>query len=165
MIRQLLLVAALISANDVWAQYLSWFVSAQSGASNYATANVSNTVLAGFKTEGGEQFSFGPVVKSYFMEQRAGNIAGLRMYTQAPVIPGVNFYIQADLANGDRRGPIMMQAPVRLETGAGFNVMIRERIGCGLGYSFGEFNPMTNLRRSSPAFKLIYLMPFDKQYF
>lgn len=147
------------------AQYLSWFVTAHSGNSSFNTANVNNAVLAGFKTEGGQQFSFGPVIKSYLADQKLGNIPGFRMYSQTALYQGINVYLQCDIANGDRFHAFSMGAPLRIESGAGLNFTIRERVGFGVGYNFGEFNPLNNARQTVPVFKFLYVLPFDKDYF
>lgn len=163
--KTLLLFVCLLVGQQCFAQYLSWFLSSQSGVNNFSGSNFNNSVLAGFKTEDGQQVSFGPVIKSFVTDQKLGNIPGIRLYSQTALVSGFNLYVQCDLANGDRFRAISFNAPFRIESGAGINFMIRERVGMGVGYNFGEFNPLNNLRESTPVFKLLYLLPFDTRYF
>ena len=158
--RYIYLFILLLSVSSLKAQYLSWYMSAQTGSCNIGSANMNGAVLAGFKTEAGQQLSLGPVVKSYMSDQKFGNIVGLRLYSQTSLTEHFNLYMQADLSNGTQFCSVNMQAPLRLETGIGFNYMIGEKIGLGAGYNFGDYNPLNNMRKSSPSLKLIYLIPF-----
>ncbi|WP_374164102.1 hypothetical protein [Arcticibacter sp. MXS-1] len=160
MMRYLLLVLLLATGTSIKAQYLSWYISAQTGSCNYGSPNINGSVLAGFQTEAGQQFSVGPVIKSYMSNQRFGNIAGLRVYSQTSISEKVNLYMQCDVSNGTQFAAVSMKSPLRLETGIGINYMIGEKIGVGAGYNFGDYNPLSNMRKSSPALKLVYLVPF-----
>lgn len=160
MMRYLLLFTLFVSGISVKAQYLSWYLSAQTGSCNYGSPNMNGAVLAGFKTEAGQQLSFGPVVKSYMSDQKFGNLVGIRLYSQTSVSERVNIYMQCDVSNGTQFQAVSMKSPLRLETGVGINYMIGEKIGVGAGYNFGDYNPLNNMRKSSPSLKLIYLIPF-----
>ncbi len=160
MARYILLFLLFISGFSLRAQYLNWFVSAQTGGSGYGSTNVHGAVLAGFKTETGQQVSFGPVVKGYLSDQKFGNIVGARLYSQMNLSGNIGIYMQCDISNGNQFRAVSMTSPLRLETGIGVNYMMSEKIGVGAGYNFDDYNPLNNSRKSSPAIKLVYLIPF-----
>lgn len=149
----------LLSGSSLRAQYLNWFLSAQTGSSGYHSTGMHGAVLAGFKTETGQQVSFGPVVKGYLSDRKFGNLIGARLYSEMNLSEKLGIYMQCDVSNGDQFHSIDMRSPLRLEAGIGINYMLGERIGVGAGYNFDDYNPLTNSRQSSPALKLVYLIP------
>jgi len=157
----LLLSLLLISFVFTNAQDLTWFVSAHAGASDYRSAGMNGAVLAGFRNQEGQQLAFGPVAKNYMMNKKMTSLIGARIYSQMHLTGIIDLYIQGDITNGDSHSMVNMGSPIRLETGMGLNIMIKENLGIGCGYTFGEFNPLTNERRSSPSLKFIYNMPFS----
>lgn len=160
MMRYLLLLTLIAPATSLKAQYLDWHLSAQTGSCNYGSANMNGSVMVGFRTEAGQELSVGPVFKSYLANQRFGNIAGVRVYSQTSVSEKVSFYLQCDVSNSTQFRTVSMGSPLRLETGIGVNYMFNEKVGVGAGYNFGDYNPLSNVRKSSPALKLVYLIPF-----
>src|SRR5690606_4607538 len=92
------------------------------------------------------------------------NVIGARAYSQMNLSGIVDVYLQCDVTSGNQLQSVNSQSPVRIETGMGLNLMIKENIGVGFGYTFGEFNPLTNQRKSSPVLKLIYEIPFSSAY-
>ncbi|WP_256011953.1 hypothetical protein [Desertivirga xinjiangensis] len=163
MIKKLLLVILLLNClSTIKAQSLNWFVSAHAGTGNFKTASANGAVLAGFKNERGQQVAMGPVVKGFMHNGIMENVIGGRLYSQMNLAGPVDVYLQCDLTNGrNQLQSAKAQVPVRLETGMGLNFLIRENIGIGCGYTFGEYNPISQQRKSSPVLKLTYLMPFQ----
>ncbi len=145
---------------SVQAQNLNWFISAHAGANNFETESVNGALLAGFENTFGHQVAFGPVFKSFTADQSLSAMLGARVYSQMRINDRLNAYLQADLSNGDKFSMIRMNAPLRLETGMGLNVMLKDNFGVGCGYTFGEYNPFTNQRRSAPTLKLVYSLSF-----
>ena len=149
---------------SVNAQVANWYLSAQAGANNFQTQSLNGALLAGFKNEAGHQFAAGPLFKSYTADRNMTPMLGARVYSQMRINDTFNAYIQADISNGDKFSMINTNSPMRLETGMGLNVMLKENFGIGCGYTFGEFNPLTNQRSSSPTLKLIYSLSFGNNY-
>lgn len=165
MAKYILSVLFFLFATTLKAQYLNWFVSAQSGGTGYgATTNMHGAVLAGFKTETGQQFSVGPVFKGYMADQKFRNILGARLYSQVNLSGNLDVYMQCDISNGTPFQAVSMKSPLRLETGIGVNYMVSERFGVGAGYNFDDYNPLNNTRRSSPALKFVYVIPFHNSW-
>ena len=160
MVRHLLLFFLIVSGFSSRAQYLNWFLTAQTGSSGLETTNMNGAVLAGFRTEAGQQVSIGPVVKGYMSNHRFGNIVGARLYSEMSLSEKTGLYLQCDISNGDQFAAVSMKSPLRLETGVGINYMLGEKVGIAAGYNFGDYNPLNNTRKGSPAVKLIYLIPF-----
>lgn len=160
--KKLLLVFLLLNClSTVKAQSLNWFVSAHAGANNYKSASMNGAVLGGFRNESGQQLAIGPVVKGFMQNGIMRNVIGGRLYSQMNLSGKLDAYLQCDVSNGNQFQAVKSQPLVRIETGMGLNFMIKENIGVGCGYTFGEYNPLTNQRKSSPVLKLVYVMPFS----
>ncbi|WP_207423728.1 hypothetical protein [Desertivirga brevis] len=161
MMRKLLLVILLLNClSTTKAQSLNWFVSAHVGTSNYKTASMNGAVMGGFKNEMGQQVSIGPVVKGYMLNGIVKNQVGARLYAQMNLSGKIDAYIQCDASDATQFRTAPGKSPVRLETGMGLNFMIKENLGVGCGYTFGEINPLSNQRLSSPSLKIVYVLPF-----
>lgn len=143
-------------------QHLNWHVTAQAGTAKYQFENFQGAFLAGFQNPQGQQFSFGPVIKGYEFNSGFKNIMGGRVYSQAKIYKGISMYLQCDVFGGSKSTSIYAsRSPMRLETGAGVIYTVYNRVGLSAGYNLGELNPISGLRRNTPAIKLIYLMPFN----
>jgi len=161
MMKKLLLVILLLNClSTTKAQSLNWFVSAHVGASNYKSAGMNGAVMGGFRNEMGQQISIGPVVKGYMLNGIMKNQLGGRVYAQMNLSGRLDAYIQCDATDAKQFQNVSTKSPVRIETGMGLNLMIKDNLGVGCGYTFGELNPVSNQRISSPSLKLVYVMPF-----
>lgn len=159
--KKLLLVILLLNfLSTTKAQSLNWFISAHVGASNYKSASMNGAVMGGFKNEMGQQISIGPVVKGFMINGIVKNVVGARAYAQMNLAGRVDAYIQCDASDSRTFQNVAAKSPVRIETGMGLNFMIKDNLGVGCGYTFGETNPITNQRMGSPSLKLVYVMPF-----
>lgn len=141
------------------AQSLNWHLTAQAGTLSTQHNNFQGAFLAGFESLEGQQLSFGPVVKGYMANKQIENTLGGRVYSQAKVVNNLSLYIQCDVFNGVKSQITHTRAPIRLESGAGFIYTVYERIGISAGYNFGEYNPLSGIRKNSPSVKLVYLVP------
>ncbi len=159
--KKLLLVILLLNCLSLTkAQSLNWFISAHAGANNYKSATMNGAVLGGFRNEAGQQLAVGPVVKSFMLNGIMKNVVGGRVYSQMNLVGKIDAYLQCDISNISQVQSANGLSPVRIETGMGLNFMLKENLGIGCGYTFGEYNPLTNQRNSSPSLKLVYVMPF-----
>jgi hypothetical protein len=159
--KRLLLVILLLNClSTIKAQSLNWFVSAHVGSSNYKTASMNGALMGGFRNDLGQQVSLGPVVKGYMQNGIMKNKVGGRLYAQMNVSGRIDAYLQCDASETQRFQNSTVKSPIKIETGMGLNFMIKENLGIGCGYTFGEVNPVTNGRMSSPSIKFIYVMPF-----
>jgi len=158
--KKLLLVILLLNYLSTKAQSLNWFVSAHVGASNYKSASMNGAVMGGFKNEAGQMISIGPVLKGYMLNGMMKNQIGGRIYAQMNLTGRIDAYLQCDASDAGRFQNVAAKSPVRIETGMGLNFMIKDNLGIGCGYTFGEINPATNQRLSSPSLKLVYVLPF-----
>jgi hypothetical protein len=107
--------------------------------------------------------SLGPVFKGYSLNTQRENILGGRIYSQAKMVQGLSFYLQADVfgpAKSSALAQTSATSTMRLETGAGLIYTYREIVGLSVGYNLGELNPINGLRKNTPSLKLIYLVPF-----
>lgn len=161
MVRRIFILVLLsIFAFSAKSQNLNWHITAQAGAANYQFENFRGAVLAGFQNMDGQQLSFGPVVKGYNINTELKTVLGGRIYSQARLYKGVSMYLQCDVFDGTRsRSFSSVKSPMRLETGAGITYTYREIIGLSAGYNLAELNPLTGVRKNTPAIKLIYLVP------
>jgi len=159
--KKLLLVILLLNyLSTTKAQSLNWFVSAHAGANNYKSASMNGAILGGFKNENGQQLAIGPVIKGFMLNGIVKNVIGGRVYSQMNLTGKIDAYLQCDVSNLNQFQSASGQSPIRIETGMGLNLMVKENLGVGCGYTFGEFNPLTNQRVNSPSLKLVYTLPF-----
>lgn len=160
--RSLLFLTLLFFVSTLKSQQLDWHLTAQAGTANYHFENFQGAVLAGFKNFAGQQLSFGPVVKGYNLNTQLKNIFGARVYSQAKIYKGISMYLQCDVFDGIRSQSVTSaKSPMRLETGAGIIYTYHDQVGISVGYNLGELNPVSGMRKNTPAIKLIYLMPFS----
>lgn len=154
----------LLSISSAKSQITNWHLTAHAGTANYHFENFQGAFLTGFRTEQGQQFSFGPVVKGYEFNTSFKNVIGGRIYSQAKVFRSVSMYLQCDVFDGMRSHSVSAaKSPMRLETGAGMIYTFRETVGLSAGYNLGELNPINGLRKNTPSIKLIYLMPVGQK--
>jgi hypothetical protein len=159
------LILFLLIAAGVKAQNLNWHVTAQAGTANHHLQNFQGSLLGGFKTEEGQQLSFGPVVKGFEFNQQLKNVYGARIYSQVKAVGSVSFYLQCDIFDGAKSNSIVAtKSPMRLETGAGVIYTYRGTVGLSAGYNMAELNPVSGIRRNTPSIKLIYLVPFVRNW-
>ena len=162
--KHLSLFVLILTFSSAHSQILNWHVTAQAGTANYHLENFQGAFLTGFKTQLGQQFSFGPVVKGYEFNAGFKNFIGGRIYSQAKVFRGISMYLQCDVFDGVRSQSLTSaKSPMRLETWAGVIYTFQEKIGLSAGYNLGELNPITGLRKNTPSIKLIYLMPIGER--
>lgn len=158
--KSLILLFVLFSITTAKSQNLNWHLSAQAGATSHQFENFQGSLLAGFENLQGQQLSVGPVFKGYTMNTEFKNALGGRIYSQAKVYNDISLYIQCDIFDGTRSiSSPSVKSPMRLETGAGIIYTYRQTIGLSAGYNIGELNPISGIRKNSPAIKLVYLMP------
>lgn len=156
-----LFIVSFLFAAGVQAQGLNWHLTAQAGTVNTHHNNFQGAFLAGFESLEGQQLSFGPVVKGYMANKQMENMIGGRVYSQAKVADKLSLYIQCDIFSGAKSPLDNTRAPMRLESGAGLIYTFYEKIGVSAGYNFGEFNPLSGMRKNSPSIKLVYLVPLS----
>src|SRR5690606_2830886 len=129
------------------------------GTANTQSNNFQGAFLAGFESLEGQQLSVGPVFKGYMANNQMENTMGGRIYSQAKVVNNLSLYIQCDIFSGVKSPINHTRAPIRLESGAGAIYTFYEKIGVSAGYNFGEFNPLSGMRKNSPSIKLVYVVP------
>ncbi len=159
--RQLLPILLLFFFVSSKAQELNWHLTAQAAAVNNHFSNFQGAFLAGFESMEGQQLSFGPVCKGYMESSVIKNVVGGRIYSQALIVNNVSMYIQCDVFSGVKSQYTASRSPMRLESGAGIIYTFYKKIGVSAGYNFGEYNPLSGVRKNSPAVKLVYMVPIN----